>query len=83
MKAGATATADSEHSRMFAAGKWREPGLQLQIGIALITLGMVLIAIGVIAGAFFIPGLYVLMAGFLATVLAGVLYAFTARPQDA
>ena len=55
--------------------KLLEPGLPLESGIAAITLGMVLIAIGVISGPFFYPGLFVLIAGFLITITAGVLYA--------
>lgn len=54
--------------------KLLEPDLLLESAIAVVTLGMVLIAIGVISGPFFYPGLFVLIAGFLLTITAGVLY---------
>ena len=54
--------------------KLLEPGLLLEGGVAVITLGMVLIAIGVMSGPFFYPGLFVLIIGFLFISAAGVLY---------
>ncbi|MGH7459866.1 MAG: hypothetical protein ACREMA_02410 [Longimicrobiales bacterium] len=51
-----------------------EPGLLLELGVAVATLGMALVVIGVIAGALLYPGLLLLIAGLLLTGVAGILY---------
>ncbi|MGH7471053.1 MAG: hypothetical protein ACRENP_24145 [Longimicrobiales bacterium] len=49
-------------------------GLLLEAGLTLAALGMMLVVLGVIAGPFFYPGLFVLTAGLLLAATAGVLY---------
>lgn len=47
--------------------------LALLIGLVVATLGMALVAFGVVASAWFFPGVYLLAIGLLATTAAGLL----------
>jgi len=51
-----------------------EPGLMLEAGVALATLGMVLVALGVIMGPLFYPGVLLVTAGLLLAAVAGIRY---------
>jgi hypothetical protein len=52
----------------------KEPGFLLEAGVAGATLGMALIALGVIISPFLYPGLLVVTAGLLASAVAGIWY---------
>ena len=51
-----------------------EPGFLLELGVLGATLGMALVALGVISGPLFYPGVIVVTAGLLLTALAGIWY---------
>jgi hypothetical protein len=57
----------------------KQPGLLLEVGVAVAVLGMVLVVLGVIIAPLFFPGIFVLTAGLLLTAAAGVLYVI---PRD-
>ena len=52
----------------------KQPGLILEVSLFVAVLGMVLIVLGVVHGAVFFPGVFVLTAGLLAAGAAAVLY---------
>ncbi|HEX6559107.1 MAG TPA: hypothetical protein VF021_06575 [Longimicrobiales bacterium] len=46
----------------------------LLAGLAIVTVGMAILIIGVISPALFYPGVYLIAAGMLVTAIAGVLH---------
>jgi hypothetical protein len=56
------------------------PRILLVAGLSLVTLGMALVAIGVLSASLFYPGVYLILAGTLGIAGAGVW--FVARPPE-
>lgn len=52
----------------------KEPGLYLQAALGVAVIGMALIVFGVVHGALFYPGLFVLTAGLIGAAIAGLLF---------
>jgi hypothetical protein len=48
------------------------PIVVLYFGLALVTLGMILVVLGVISGGFFLPGVVILMIGHIIIAGAGI-----------
>ncbi|MEX2282105.1 MAG: hypothetical protein WEE89_06455 [Gemmatimonadota bacterium] len=58
-------------------------GIVIAGGVLTMVLGMVLVVLGVMAGALFVPGVVLLIVGSLAVGASGVLYLLSGRRGDA